>query len=192
MITIFILCIAFVWCCITYLFSIEKNNMIKKILKGLLTIWIIWLWIINFSNAWYTRQVWVYGYNPYSPWYDVNFTRAWNPLTQNLWYTKQFFVISDWNYWWWYNWLPYFFLNFWWYSLQWIITEYNVCDEIFDIESSSWPWNCTTQNVWLDTSKILWNFLSSVKNTDYFYFNNSSNYNRPYTWYYVDFCISNQ
>lgn len=62
--------------------------MIKKILKGLLTIWIIWLWIINFSNAqapWfanYTWQILRWWENTFN-WITTSFLENWNFLYNN-------------------------------------------------------------------------------------------------------------
>lgn len=166
--------------------------MIKKI-KYILWSLLLLIWIINFSSAWYTRQVWTYWYNPYFNWYDVNLSNRWNPLTQNLWYTKQLFVISDRVFWWWSsNWLPYFYANspYWNWLVQWNPWKYYVCDEIIDSSSESMPLNCMANLVGEDTSSIFWNFLSTLKNSDYFYFD-------YYTaWWYnsyfnYTFCISN-
>lgn len=170
-----------------------------KYIKYFIFVLFVWIWFINFSNAWYTRQIWTYWYNPYAQSFDVNLTYKWNPLTQSLWYTKQLFLITSNDrrtyLWFWHSsWVPYIYQRdkscssapF----RQWIIKQFQICDQILDPNSSSKPWNCSEQNVWDWTSEILWNFMNSLLNTDYYYFET-----RVWNWCsyaYFDFCISNQ
>ena len=180
-----------------YLFSSEKMFLIKwllswKSLKQLFFIWLISCFILlgnSFVSAWYTRQVWSYWYNPYLQSFDINLTRSWNPLTSNLWYTKQIFVIqqnsSDFCAWFWNDWLPYSYCKMTSYFSQWNITSYQTCAEIIDIDSTSQPSSCISSAVWLNTKEVIRNFLSKLTNNDYYYFD----YSRWWWWRWT-FCIS--
>lgn len=142
------------------------------------------LWLSS-SFGWYTRPIGVYWYNPYAQSFDINLTRAWNPLTQVLWYTKQVFVLNqyDW-YWWelnfvawwrWQKWLPYIYSRYIrsfdgrWSVAQWYIKSYFVCSELLWSETTM-PGNCNSFNVWSDTSTVFWTFLKSLSTWDYYYF----------------------
>lgn len=142
------------------------------------------LWLSS-SFAWYTRPIGVYWYNPYIQSFDINLTRAWNPLTQVLWYTKQVFVLNQYAWynwqlnfvaWWrWQKWLPYIYSrrvrwdSNYWSIAQWYIKSYSVCSELLWSETTM-PGNCTYSSVWSDTSSIFWTFLKSLSTWDYYYF----------------------
>lgn len=148
-----------------------KWNLFWKSLKQFFIILLISCFILlgsSFVSAWYTRQVWFYGFNPYLQSYDVNFSRAWNPLTQNLWYTKQMFYLYDYlddyiNYkmfWFWNRWLPYIYLfsNYhrYWDNIifnQWNITNYLTCNEILTL-SENMPSGCVSNLVWESTVNV--------------------------------------
>lgn len=77
------------------------------------------LWLLGLSSsywAWqdpvYIRQIWTYGYNPYSQSFDITVLNSWLPLTSTLWITKSMFYFENWHYWRrWENGLPYVYVD---------------------------------------------------------------------------------
>ena len=151
---------------IPYLFYIDR-----KLLKYLFVFLICLFWFVGFSSAWYTRQIGSYWYNPYIQSFDVNLTRSWNPLTNNLWYTKQIFVLyqssSEFCGWFWNDWLPYNYCRRR-SSRQWNIQSYKTCNEILSVDNSSMPWNCVSNNVWDWTREVIKTFINSLTTSDYY------------------------
>lgn len=181
-----------------YLFSSEKMFWIKwllswKLLKQLFIIWLISCFTLlgsSFVNAWYTRQIWSYSSNGYLPSIDIAFLRTWNPLSLSAWYSKQLFYLwwagspNSNSYWFWHNWLPYIYIRWW--EAQWHISRYYICDEIIDSSSTSYPSHCNEVQVWDSTSSVFANFISSLTNSDYYYYS----YSNSYSDYPVSFCFS--
>ena len=155
--TFWVICFMIVMIIITYLFNIEKDNMIKYF-KYFLTIFVISLWIINFSNAWiYTwwsnrlayQSVWDREYLD-NYWFLVdeysNFDTFYNSWTDLL-------VLYYPPYWWangrqiygWIDWKLYYYGDYnWWprYKSQWFIKNFmkTTKQDLFDVNSSDNPY----------------------------------------------------
>lgn len=132
------------------------------------------LWLLGLSSsywAWqdpvYIRQIWTYGYNPYSQSFDITVLNSWLPLTSTLWITKSMFYFENWHYWRrWENGLPYVYVDNY---TQWYIERYYTCTSIV------WSWNspvsnCTRLPVSAWTPEVFRAFFSNVSNNDYFQF----------------------
>lgn len=159
--------------------------MIKK-LKYLLTFFVLCLWIINFSIAWYTRQFWVYWYNPYKSTIDIKINNDWTFYSDVSDVEKKIFLFDWESYWFWNSdWLFYYVYNANW---QWILSFYKLCDTLNWNETNK-PWNCSEAinvvNDWT-TKDFFWNFLSNITNNDYYYFSSTSSW---WSWHY-DLCLS--
>lgn len=183
--------------------------MIKKLFKCFLTIWLIWLWIINFSNSaniYKISSVWTYTQSLIDTSVNVEVLKYWNVLSELNWITKKLLYFNAWNYFfWWEDWIPYVSVyynsNT---SHQWKLWRFYNCD-FFDwnfVSTSSNPipncpsyesfWNYSgsifvSPNTW--SIDILWSFMANyVTNEDNIlmaqYTKSSKNYNY--------FCISSK
>lgn len=162
-----------------------------KLKYYILWLFVIWLSFISFTNAWYTRQIWVYGYNPYNQTLDITMLNKWQMLTQNLWDTRKILFLSNNTFFFWgYNWIPYIATINW--NKQWFATQYFNCPELQWNEtvvhwagSNSILWNCPSSVITSWSINVFSNFLNSLTNNDYFFFN-------QWSWYPVQnyFCIS--
>lgn len=174
--------------CFINLFDIKKDNMIKRYFKYFLTFIVIWLWIISFSNAWYSRQIWISGFSPYDNTIDFSVLKKWSFLSSQLWTTKDLFYFKE-NYYfgWIYN------DSLWWVSLynrtnwnQGFLKHYWICNEI-TWTSLNWSnSNCIINDYTQSSLEIISNFLSYIGPNDYFWFDMYDSWNG----YKSTLCIS--
>lgn len=162
--------------------------MIKKLL-WLSVFCLLWLGFVFANPSWYTRQIWVYWYNPYFNSFDIKISSDWTPFTDSLWIEKKIFSLySDNNItyhsWFWYDWLPYVYYNYWNGVIsQWTIKYYYICDELLWNEISK-PWNCILYNIDENSKSVFSSFVSSITDQDFYFFRQLFDYNR---W---QFCFS--
>lgn len=189
---------------LTNLFDIKKDNMIKMIKKflfGLIgAIWFVWFWFFNFTDASLSvRQIWVLWYSPRDSSVDISVLLKWTFHTLNLGVWKRLLMYDNSHYVFWYNWLPYFYVNsnwYWWHLFnQWVVTEYSVCD-YFDY-TYTWDYldlNCSSRSVTDWSSESIGTALKSITNDDYFIV--SMMQWRSWWWYPIydcmELCISSK
>jgi len=141
--------------------------MIKKILKSILSLWIITLWIINFSNAsWFWHGV-VWNYSQYqNSDYSLMIARYWEFNTDYLWTVKRVFSINSdsmfyWNVDWYLHWT-----DMWWFD--WKLLNYYVCDYVnWDFSQFT---NCSKYLYTGWNIDVVNNMLSFIKVWDRFFY----------------------
>jgi len=158
--------------------------MIKKLkLIGLAVILLQGLGMIHsWVEAWYIRQIWHYWYNPYSQSVDIQITKNGTFLSMTAWNTKKIFVLKDGNndksyFMRWYNGVPYYYGHACMSSTyntncqvnQWRLKYYFTCEEIISDEQGILN-NCVRHDVDNNTKIVIWNFLKTITNDDYFWF----------------------
>lgn len=168
--------------------------MIKRLCKWLFTIWIIWLWIINFSSATPTlHSVWWVFTSPNNSSYEVWVLNKWTVFTQYLWHWKKVFSPNTSLFFWTKDWFPYIWTNYRysnWKYREWYLKYYFTCPVITSETSlSNFYSSCTYGWVLIDDSfpTIIWNFLSKINSNDYFLFEEVY---KSWYWNTLNLCFS--
>ena len=184
--TFWIICFDVIMKSFVNLSYIKKNNMIKKIFLYMFSFLIICLWIVNFSYGGFSRQVWVYGFQPYDNTVNINVLTNWTINSELIWEVKKVFWFTDWNYFMWdYSpdlwWISMYAVNqvFWsngYFLNQGFINDFFICNNTITWVSLDWS---ISSNYYTGCSKLTisnWNlqtiknFVSSIKSTDYYWF----------------------
>lgn len=169
--------------------------MIKKILKSFLTIWLIWLWIINFSNATFSiGAIGAYSNSINNGSYELAVLKKWSVLTQYLWVTKDIFTPWSAIFFWTKDWLPYIWTNYvkndWTYT-EWYLKTYYTCPEIVNSFNSSLctqvDFNPFDPSDW--TKQIFSSFMSSVTLEDNYWYEQIY---RSWHWDTLTLCFSSK
>lgn len=151
--------------------------MIKKFIKWLFWLFVLWFCFINFSNAVYqlfpvdldkSQSYWDDQYN-------IWFLPKWRFLTMYLWTSKSVIALDNTQFIWWArDWLYYYWpdvcLSNMCVPFQWYFQYFTTCDEII----LDWSWDTIIQNcsalqkfdLWDD---VLWNFINTIKYWDFVY-----------------------
>lgn len=172
-----------------------------KKLKYLLSIFIfsfVWIcfWnIVNASDWYFVRQIWNYWYNPFIESQDIAVIKNWTPLTQLLWYTKRMIWLNTDFAFFWNDWNPALLRNYtsWSYPntqqhyFAWKFLSFMVCDELdwSDISSLS---GCSTYIYDNNTKNLIYSFLSTVSNDDYFVIYRRNSWNQSMyrnAWFWI-------
>lgn len=172
--------------------------MIKKIRYFWLFL-IVLFWLINFSNAWYTRQLNVWWYNPYFQSQDLQINKNWTFLSQSLWITKKVFVFNDsdsYRYLFWSDkGIPYWWVecksSIWtWFMAQWYFKSYQICPWTLSNNNTSYPSNCSVVEIGENSNIYFKNFLSSLTTDDNYFINSYYQTTNNCRQNYFDVCIS--
>lgn len=166
--------------------------------------YILWLWVWLLAFLWFTSantfvRVWDLGFYP--NYYDSNYwnsvLKRWRLLSNYLWTSKEMFSFWNQNFVFWNNWQLYLYdylpeanrcSN---HLVQWYFNMVRSCPVIND----TWDFNIWNCGEWVSySSEIIWNFLKTLKQWDWFYYDRTwANewYCRGY-WYNSYFCFSSQ
>lgn len=160
-----------------------------KLLKQLFIIWLIscfGLLANSFVNAWYSRQIWVYGFQPYDESVNINVITKWTLNSELIWEVKKIFWFNEWNYF-----MRDYSFDLWWVSMyavnqifgsngyylnQGFISDYLICNKTITWVSLDWSISsnyytgCTKYTISNWNLQTIKNFVDSIKSTDYYWF----------------------
>lgn len=145
--------------------------------------YILWLWIWLLAFLWFTSansfiRVWDLGFYP--NYYDSNYwnsvLKRWRLLSNYLWTSKEMFAFWNKNFVFWNNWQLYLYdflpatERCWSHLVQWYFNMVRSCPVI----NNTWDFNIWNCGEWSSySSEIVWNFLKTLKQWDWFYYDRS-------------------
>jgi hypothetical protein len=160
-----------------------------KLLKQLFIISLIScsIFLVDSSvNAWYSRQIWVYWFQPYDESVNVNVLTKGTLNSELIWEVKRLFWFNEWNYFKWdYS------SDLWWVSMyavnqifgsngyhlnQGFVNDYLICNKTITWVSLDWSISsnyytgCTKYTISSWNLQTIKNFTSSIRSTDYYWF----------------------